>query len=299
MSGPFRQSDAVLTIAQYNERHAIEVTAVNEVASQIVGYSPDELTGMAFRELVPIKIAEMLDDYVEYEAGHNDVGDVLRKVRDFQLKSKNGKHMPFTVKIVRHNSQQHDEFMLIMHDEEAQRSKNAVMSALRENFEGHAALDADTGLPDRSSFEKGVDLVFLHRENIANGVCIALLEIDNYETILAKCGISACHKAMQDIAALCRQNLRGNDVVAQFDKNRLALILVGTKREPAKIVLNRLRWLIAGLRIQTKQGMDASSTVSLIFDEIDAHSQPDELLKHIEKVLDSKPKESTNVLVVA
>jgi diguanylate cyclase (GGDEF)-like protein len=241
----------------------------------------------------------MIDDYVEFEDGHNDVGDVLRKVRDFQLKSKNGKHMAFKVKIVRHHSQKHDEYMLIMQDEEEQRNNDTVMAALRENFEGHAALDSDTGLPDRSSFEKGVDLVILHRENIANGVCVALFELDDYDQILARYGINACHKAMQDIAALCRQNLRGNDVVAQFDKNRLALILVGTAREPAKIVLNRLRWLIAGLHIRTEQGIDVNTTVSVLFHDVDATSKPEKMLQHIEQVLNDKPKESTNVVVEA
>lgn len=297
MPGPFRQTDAVLTISQDNSRRAIEVTAANDVACELVDYPSDELIGMAFDKLVPMKIAEMIEDYVEFENGHNDVGEVLRKVREFQLKSKSGKHTTLKLKIVRHHSQEHDEFMLIMQDEEQQRSNDTVMAALRENFEGHAALDEHTKLPDRSSFEKGLELVVLHRENIANGACIAIFEMDEYEEILGKYGINACYKAVIDIAALCSQNLRGNDVVTQFDKGRLALILVGTTREPAKIVLNRLRWLIAGLKIRTEQGVDFTTTVSVLFHEISENSTPEEMLTQFEKQLDDKPEDSTNVVV--
>lgn len=297
MPGPFRQSDAVLTIAQDNARHAIEISAANEAAGELVGFPPEELKGMAFRELLPLKIAEMLDDYVEYEAGANDVGDVLRKVRDFQLKNKNGAHLPLRVKIVRHHSQVHDEYMLIMNDEERQRENDAVMKVLHENFQGHASLDADTGLPDRASLEKGLQLVEMHRENIKNGVCVAVMQMDGYEELLGKHGVAACHRAMQAIAALCQQNLRGNDVVTYMDKNRLAIILVGAAKEPAKIVLNRLRWLIAGLNIRSEQGGDISTTVTVLFGEFTSATKADELLPHYEKILAEKPADSVNMVV--
>lgn len=299
MPGPFRQTDAVLTIAQDNDRKVIEVTAANEVAGKLVGYASDELAGMAFRDLVPDKIAEMLDDYVEFEAGYNDVGDVLRKVRDFQLKNKNGKYLPFKVKIVRHHSQQHDEYLLILQDQEQQRVKDTIMSALRDTFAGHAALNADTGLPDRTSFEKGLDLVLLHRDTIANGACAAVFELDNYQQMLGKYGIKTCHRAMQEIAALCSQNLRENDVIAQFDQHRLALILVGAGREPAKMVLNRLRWLIAGLPIRSPQGLDVNTTVTVLFRELQSGVKASEILAQFEKAFESKPQDSTNMVVEA
>lgn len=299
MSGPFRQSDAVLTIAQDNGRRAIEITAANEVAGKIAGYPAEELMGMPFSRLLPAKIAEMIEDYVEFEAGANDVGDVLRKVRDFQLHDKDGKDIPLRVRIVRHHSQEHDEFMLIMHNEEQERENDTVLTALRENFTLHAATNPDTGLPDRVSYEKGLELAIAHRERITNGVCAAVFQMDDYEGISAKYGVAASHKAMQEIAALCSHNLRGNDAVAQITRDRLGLILVGASREPAKMVLNRLRWLIAGLQIRTEQGIDIKTTASIVFREIDASSHPDEMLAHFEQTLDDKPADSINIVVEA
>lgn len=299
MPGPFRQTDAVLTIAQDNARHSIEVSAANDIAGELLGIPPEELKGKPFKDIVPEKIAEMLDDYVEYLPGANDVGDVLRKVRDFQIKDKDGKETPMRLKIVRHHSQSLDEYLLIMNDEERQRESNAALAALREAFQGHASLNPDTGLPDRSSLKKGLELVELHRESIRNGVCVAVMEVDKYETILGKYGVQACHRAVQGIAQHCQQNLRGNDVVAQLDDRRLALLLIGASKEPAKIVLNRLRWLVGGLHIRTDNGKEIASTVTVAFNEFRADTRPQELLERLEKALDGKPKESANMVVEA
>lgn len=299
MPGPFRQTDAVLTIAQDNAKHSIEVSAANEVAGELIGIPPEQLRGMPFKDIVPQKIAEMLDDYVEYIPGANDVGDVLRKVRDFHIRARNGKEMPMRLKIVRHHSQSLDEYLLIMNDEERERESNAALAALHEAFQGHASLDADTGLPDRDTLLKGLELVELHRESIRNGVCVAVMELDKYETILGKYGIQACHRAVHAIAQHCQQNLRGNDVIAQVGDRRLALLLIGASREPAKIVLNRLRWLVAGMQIRTDNGLDVTSTVTVAFNELGEDVKAVEMFERLETALNDKPKDSTNLVVEA
>lgn len=299
MPGPFRQTDAVLTIAQDNSRRAIEVSAANEVAGELIGIPPEELQGMAFRDIVSDRVAEDIEDYVEYVPGANDVGEVLRKMRHFQIRGRDGKSVPMRLKIVRHHSQVHDEFLLIMHDEERERESNAALSALREAFQEHASRNEDTGLPDRSTLLKGLELIQAHRENIKNGACLAVMELDQYEKNLGKYGLQACHKAVEGIAQHCQQNLRGNDYIAQIDGRRLALILIGAKSEPAKMVLNRLRWLVGGLKVRTEQGLDVGSTVSIVFNEFSGDGSAQDLLARLEKALDGKPEDSVNVVAEA
>ena len=297
MSGPFRNTDAVLTIEQNNARHAIEITAANEVAGNIMGLQPADLKGKPLYDFLPEKITELLNDYVEFESGANDVGDVLRKVRDFQLLDKDGKPKSFRLKIIRHHSQENDGFLLVLHDEQQQKETSSFMQMLNENFQGHESLDENTGLPDRTSFVKGLELVSLHLENIPQGVSMAMVQLDQYEEILAKYGINACNKLVQNIAALCRQNLRGNDRVMQTARNQLGLLLIGTQKEPAKIVLNRLRWLIGGLQTRTEQGVDVHSTATIFFKEILKHETPDSILAACEKKMEDKPDSSMNLVV--
>lgn len=294
--GPFRQSDAVLTVAQDNTRHAIEVTASNEIAEAITGYGTEELRGKKLQDIVSPKVAEMIEDYVEFEAGANDVGDVLRKVRDFHLQNRDGKAIPFKLRIVRHNSLEHDEFMLIMQNVDDQRETEAFLAVLRANFEGHASLNADTGLADRESFLKGVELTGLQLDKITNGVCVAVVEIDAYEVLLAKYGINACNLVLQDVAKLCSQNLRSNDIVAQFDQNRLALLLIGASKEPAQMVLNRLRWLIASNQTRIASGAEVQTTVSILFHEIKIQEESQTLVDRFENTFANKPADSTNLV---
>ncbi|MBM3617437.1 MAG: diguanylate cyclase [Alphaproteobacteria bacterium] len=291
--GPFRQSDAVLTIAQDNKRRAIEVTAANDAAGSITGYPLEELRGKAFQEIVTPKVAEAITDYVEFYAGANDVGDVLRKIRDFQIQNRDGKAISFKLRIVRHNSVEHDEYLLIMHNEEAQRETDAFLSALLAKI--GTSKNADSGLPDRASFLSGVELATQEQQKIDKGVSFAMVELDNYEQILSKHGIQACHQVVQDVAKLCVQNLRGNDVVAHVSGNRLGLLLIGAAKEPAQMVLNRLRWLIAG-QSSNVDGAKVQTTATILFHELAPEDEAEKLLVHAEDTLKDKPSDSVNLV---
>lgn len=293
--GPFRQSDAVLTIAQDNSRRAIEVTAANDAAGNVTGYPLEELRGKPFQEIVTPKVAEAISDYVEFYAGANDVGDVLRKIRDFQIQNRDGKAISFKLRIVRHNSAEHDEYLLIMHNEEAERETDAFLSALRERVNNPQGITADSGLPNRANFLSGVELAMLEQGKIAKGVTFAMVELDNYEQILAKHGIVACNQLVQDVAKLCAQNLRGNDVVAHVSGNRLGLLLIGATKEPAQMVLNRLRWLIAGQQTAV-DGTKVQSTVTILFHELAPEDEAEKLLVHAEDTLKDKPADSVNIV---
>lgn len=297
MSGPFRSSDAVLTIAQDNTRQAIEITAANEVAGKIIGYAMEELRGKPFRELLPEKIAEMLDDYVEYEPGANDVGEVLRRVRDFQILDHGGNLLSFRLKVLHHPSQDMDEFLLVLQRSGEQRQEAAFIQALREIFDGHAALSPESNLPERQSLLKGVELVSANIERIPQGASLAVIELDQFDVILVKYGIHACHKLVQGIAGVCRQNLRDNDVIAQVARNRLAIILLDASKEPAKMVLNRLRWLIGAQQVLITPEMSVQTTASIAFVDIPALQKAENLLERCEQSLDNKPETVSNQII--
>lgn len=298
MAGLFRQTDAVLTIAQDNAHRTVLVTGANEVAGEVIGYPLDELKGKDFHDLVSPKIGEMIDDYVEYEDGANDVGSVLRKIRDFQLKNREGVITPYRLKIVRHHALEHsDEFLLIMQDAAKQKETTAFLQMLQENVKGHEAIRPETGLPDSASMLKALELVSYHLENVPAGATFALFQIDNYNELLSKYGVQACYRVVQSVAALCQQNLRTNDVIAQPDKNRIGLVLLGASGEPAKIVLNRLRWLVSSMHTRLDQGIDAQCTVSIISHTIERDRPAEEIYHLCRDAMDAKPEDSTNLLV--
>jgi GGDEF domain-containing protein len=296
MSGPFRKTDAVLTITQNNARRSIEVTAANEAACKLVGHEAEALVGMEFSQLLPARIATMLSDYVEFGAEDTDVGDVLRKVSDFAIQPQGGKPKAVQVKVLRHTSLEHAEYLLIFHNEEQKQKTDAVMKSVRKTLEGKKAIHAETGLPHRESFGKAVETLLPKLDVITNGVCVAVCELDDYDAILAKHGIGLCHKLMHEAGGLCKLNLRGNDVVALFDERRLALMLVGAGREPAKIVLNRLRWLIGGMHVHERD-VKLHSNATVWLHELTANTQVEDMLEHFERAIAAKTEAQANSVI--
>lgn len=296
MSGPFRKTDAVLTIAQDNARRAIEITAANEAACRLLGYDGEELMGKNFAEMLPERIAEMIEDYVEFEDAANDVGDVLRKVRDFELQTQAGKTKPVDLKVLRHTSVEHAEYLLVFYGSAQKEKADAVMKAARKLLEGKRAIDDATGLAKRDNFEQSVNVLLPQLEDVTNGACLAVCELDGYQKILAKHGIAMAHKAMREAGALCKLNLRGNDLVAQFDERRLAIVLTGATGDPAKMVLNRLRWLIASHKTRD-DNVVVSSNATVWFRELTKETQGKDLFAAFEAAIEAKTDEQANTVI--
>lgn len=297
MPGPFRSTDAVLTITQNNNEKSISISAVNENAAKLLGVDGKVLVGTALENVVSPKVKEALHDYVEFEAGANDVGQVLRRIRDFRVKNAQGKEIPLKLKVERHNSSEFDEFMLIMHDEIANREFTAAVAAMHRVFWDEGTKYPDTELTDRATLERGLQVVDAQREKIPNGVSLAVVELDGAEELIASRGIGECHEVLKAVAHAIQQNLRGNDVIAQYDDRRLVVVLIGAGAEASKIVLNRLRWLIGGVSLR-EGGKKGAHTVSVAYNEIGAASAVD-LLPQLIEVLASKPKDTRNVVIEA
>src|SRR5690606_35532059 len=125
----------------------------------------------------------------------------------------------------RHNSNELDEFMLIMHDEVANREFTAAIATIHRVFWDEGAKHPGTELIDRATLERGLQVVDAQREKIPNGVTLAVIELDGAENIIASRGIDECYEVLKTIAHAIQQNLRGNDVITQYDDRRLVVVL--------------------------------------------------------------------------
>src|SRR4051812_5911212 len=96
-----RSNDAVITICQNNATKSIEITGINKAGEELLGYSQGDLTGKPLLKILPPRIAEMLNEYVEYESDANDVGHVLSKVQSFSTIGHDGKENAYRLKVVR------------------------------------------------------------------------------------------------------------------------------------------------------------------------------------------------------
>ena len=295
-----RKHDAVLTVCQDNARKSVTVLTVNVAAEQLLGFAPEEVVGSSLNRFLPERISQDLEEYVEYEDGWNDVGNVLRRIRDFALVGKQGGNVPLQLRVIRAEPYQgHPVYQLIMREASRDVGNEAFRTILKENFKGHEVLDPDLKLPDRGSILKDIELVRYHVGRETVGASFAIVEVDDYRGLVDKEGQEQAHACMRAIGALCKQKLRGDDTVGCLSKSQLTLVLMDITQESARIVLNRLRWLIAAHPFTLENGKTISVNVSIGFGAIKSDQDENELLANCERSLEQARGQGGNLIVEA
>src|SRR5580693_2113975 len=97
----YRKSDAVVIVCQNNADKAVEIAAVNEEAAKVIGLGNEELVGKPLTGILPERIAGAITEFVEYGEDGNDLLAVLSKVRDFSVKTADGREARFKLRVIR------------------------------------------------------------------------------------------------------------------------------------------------------------------------------------------------------
>ncbi len=294
----YRSSDAVLTICQNNKAKSIEISNINKPAEEMLGYENSELASKPLASLLPARIAELLSEYVEYGSDANDVGNVLSKVQSFSIIGRDGKESAYRHKIVRAESTGAMlMFNLVLQDTMGFRKNEALRKAIQDNFKGHEVLDPDTGLPDRNSLAKDVELMGYYNSKSDLRTCFALLQLDHFDELLSQYGRPACVAIIRHIAHICRQNLRPDDVVGSVNNKRVGVLLLDTTPESARLVFNRLRWQIAANPYTLPDRTNIGLSVSISFGRVVSGLGDRKLIDNCESFLDNEGARVVNALI--
>ena len=285
MLSNYRQKDAVIIICQDNARQIVEIAGVNDRARSITGFADEEIIGRPLENFVSPKIAAMLVEYVEYDEDARDVGEVLNRIYEFQLKKKDGEFASFRMRVVRCEVlERKPTFHLVLQDTLQVQEENNFKRMLSENFKGHEVIDDTTGLPTLESLIKDLELVCYHSSTNQFQACLAVFEIDNVQTIQTRYGSETVHFLLRHIGETCRQRLRTEDTIGMGGENELALILMQITPESARVVLNRLRWAIASAPVNLPGDVKLPLSVSVSFQMI-GDTKPEDMLENARRNL--------------
>lgn len=294
----YRSDDAVLTICQNNSTKSIEIQDINSNAQTLLGYSYSDVVGKPLKNILPDRIAEMLEDYVEYEVDANDVGSVLTKVQSFSVLDKKTIEKGFRLKVVRAESEGHRvNFRLVLQDRMGLRKNEALRQAIQENFKGHEVLDPQMQLPNRYSLAKDIELMGYYNSKSDLHSCFSVLQLDHYNEILAEHGPAVCLGMARHVAAIARQNLRPDDVVGSVSPQRVGVLLLDTMPESARMVFNRLRWQIAANPYDLPNGTTVGLSVSISFCRIGGVVKDQDLIGDCCALLDEQNGDAVNALL--
>ncbi len=133
--------------------------------------------------------------------------------------------------------------------------KNATQRKLRQLSE----TDALTGLYNRRKLIETLDdrLAAFEREQAPTSVLI--FDLDNFKRINDEKGHHAGDEVLVEIARLCRQHLRQNDVVARFGGDEFVVVMPETCRSDALAIAERLRDHVP---VSLRENLRYESTIS-------------------------------------
>jgi diguanylate cyclase (GGDEF)-like protein len=107
--------------------------------------------------------------------------------------------------------------------------------------------DALTGLPNRRHFQEALDAEMARVQRYGGSFSLALLDLDEFKRFNDRFGHPAGDEVLCELARTIRRHMRASDRVARLGGEEFALILVGTGKEAARLVVERLRGSIAEL----------------------------------------------------
>ena len=288
MSLDYRNNDAVLTICQNNNAKTITISDINKSAADMIGFSEHELINVPLKKILPVRIGELLDEYVEFDSNANDVGTVLSRVQSFSIVGKDGKEKNYKLKLSQSESGAGNLFFsLILRDALGVKKSEAIRSVIQENFKGHESLDTKTGLPDKSSMLKDIELMRYYASRGSIKSCFGLLQIDGYTGLTQKYGEETANNLLKHTALIARQSLRPDDIITSFGDGRIGVLLVDVAFDSVKIAFNRLRWQIAANPYTLSDNSSIGISVSICLCKISPDLGEDEIIGKCDKSLNN------------
>jgi diguanylate cyclase (GGDEF)-like protein/PAS domain S-box-containing protein len=292
----YRKSDAVFIICQNNIKKILEIAALNEEASRITGYTNEQMVGHPFSMVLPERISNTINEFIEYGENKNDLSSVLSKVRQFAIKKADGSEMEFRLRIISGESMDRNPwFHVVLINEQKNREADAFRAIIKENFKGHETIDARTGLPDRLSLIKDLELMIYYVRDKNISASFAIVDINFYEELKSEYGEADCYKIHKHVSEIFKSKLRNIDTVGTLSERSLGIILVDASQEEARMVLNRLRWALNMSPLQMKH-KELVAQVNISFMQIDGKISNTDLLEKCEAHMKDQRSEHDNSL---
>ena len=292
MLNTYRRHDAVFIICQKNETQKLEIAGLNQRAQNVTGYTAEDLTGQDIRELFSPELQDLLAERLTFSDGQDDLADALLKVRTLKLRIKNGTLQEFRVRVVRSEViDNHSTFHLALEDERMIQESSQFKKVMEENFKGHEVIEERTGLRNRQSLIKDLELFQFFAKKRQTSACFAVMYLDNATQVAADMGAQVPFQILKHLGQLCKQRLRQEDLVGLLSPKALGILLMNITPESSRVVLNRLRWSAASMPVILDTGSRVDPEISIAFSMI-AETMPEELIQNAEQWLENEKLES-------
>ena len=115
------------------------------------------------------------------------------------------------------------------------------VARLHELTEGMAMTDVLTGLPNRRSFDRDLDVECAATARYGRPLALLMIDVDNFKMYNDSFGHSAGDRALQRVGQVLTSELRSTDKAYRYGGEELAIVLRETTPEAAHAMAERIR----------------------------------------------------------
>ncbi len=126
-----------------------------------------------------------------------------------------------------------------------------------------ATTDTLTGLPNRRHFRERAQSELLKSIRYGVSLSVAILDVDHFKQINDRCGHGFGDTVLRSVADACSAGIRDVDTVARYGGEEFAILFPHTDLAGAAEVAERIRWLVADMKIFDTAGVPMAVTASI------------------------------------
>lgn len=130
-------------------------------------------------------------------------------------------------------------------------------SIMRAQLIAQVRIDAKTGLLNAGTWQREAEVEFFRALRRRTSLAIAMVDIDDFKSVIDATGPLVADQLMHDIAEMLRAQLPGHELIGRFGGKEFAILLPQTSGAEAKRISERLRDHIAGEPIAIESGTQA------------------------------------------
>jgi diguanylate cyclase (GGDEF)-like protein/PAS domain S-box-containing protein len=196
---------------------------VNAAIGQILGRTPDELTGVPLLDLIAPAFAEMLREAM------TDLADgTVERVRQSQrLLREDGEsaRVTLTASLLRGADDEPSHFVVVVED-------GTELALLQGELKRQALHDVLTGLPNRQFFTTQLEIA-LRKADPEHGITIFHLDLDAFGMVCNSFGGRVAERLLQHVAQRLRVlTAREKAMIARFDGDEFGILVENTATTP-------------------------------------------------------------------
>jgi len=218
---------------------------VNRAFSQITGYSFEEAVG---KSLSLLKSGVQGDDYYKnlwktITTGNIWVGEIVNRHKSGRLYWEE-----MTIAPVYNDKKEMTNYIAIKQDITARKQMEVELqeanlqlktqmeeiTSLQDKLREQAIRDPLTGLYNRRILEEALDREVSHAQRDDKGMCIAMIDLDNFKKINDRFGHSAGDMVLKSLAKILENNTRRGDITCRYGGEEFAVLMPNASLEGAR-----------------------------------------------------------------